>query len=160
MPWEPSKKGRWAELEDMCAPMLSRFSRVWLCVTIRTVASQAPLSMRFSENVQDMPTTTHCTFQARREGTADTLQVKNEATCGWFLTKEKSIGKFYQIGPSNRNQYGNSFWKRNTNPYTCQLLYTEARLQKAVWCLNSQCSSRHSVHYLKFHRNSQNFTER
>ena len=82
----------------MWAHMLSRFSRVRLCAIVWTAASQAPLSTRFSENVQDTPTTTHCTFQARREGTADTLPVKNEATCGWFLTKEKSIGKFYQIG--------------------------------------------------------------
>ena len=32
----------------MCACMLSRFSRVWLCATPWTVALQAPLSMGFS----------------------------------------------------------------------------------------------------------------
>ena len=32
----------------MYACMLSRFSHVWLCVTLWTVAFQAPLSMGFS----------------------------------------------------------------------------------------------------------------
>ena len=32
----------------VCAHALSRFSRVWLCATLQTIACQAPLSMGFS----------------------------------------------------------------------------------------------------------------
>ena len=71
--------------------VLSHFSRVRLCAIVWTVASRAPLSMRFSENVQDMPTTTHCTFQARREGTADTLPVKNVALYLWVVSYKGKV---------------------------------------------------------------------
>ena len=71
--------------------VLSHFSRVRLCAIVWTVASRAPLSMRFSENVQDMPTTTHSTFQARREGTADTLPVKNVALYLWVVSYKGKV---------------------------------------------------------------------
>ena len=44
-------------LQDACAGMLSCFSRVWLSLTLATVAHQAPLSMDFSrqEHWSDLP---------------------------------------------------------------------------------------------------------
>ena len=49
--WEVMMMSRWwwwLAHSPICACMLNRFSRVWLFVTLRTVARQAPLSMGFS----------------------------------------------------------------------------------------------------------------
>ena len=39
--------GMW-DLSPLCVCVLRCFSRIWLCVTLRTIARQAPLSMGFS----------------------------------------------------------------------------------------------------------------